>query len=110
MKGYVQDGETLTVTANRAVASGGGMLIGSIFCVATSAAANAAVVEAQTCGVIDIPAVSADTAAIWADAYWNNTTFEVTATVGSNKKIGVFAKAKLAAETTARVRLNGVSV
>lgn len=110
MKGYVQDGETLTVTANRAVASGGGMLIGSIFCVATSAAANAAVVEAQTCGVIDIPAVSADTAAIWADAYWNDTTFEVTATVGSNKKIGVFAKAKLNGETTARVRLNGVSV
>lgn len=110
MKGYIQDADTVTVTANRAVAGDDGMLIGSIFCVATSAAANGATVEAITEGITTIPAVSADTATIWADAYWNNTTFQVTATVGANKKIGVFAKAKLNGETTARVRLNGVSV
>ena len=55
MKNYVQPGETLTLTAPRALASGAGLLVGSIFAIATADAAQGANVEAITRGVFDLP-------------------------------------------------------
>lgn len=107
MKNYVQPGDVLTLTAPYAVNSGDGLLVGSIFAVATATAANGAVVEAKTTGVFTLTAVTADTAALGAKAYWDNAAKKVTTTVGSNTYIGVFVVAKTGSDTTATVRLNG---
>lgn len=110
MRNFVQKGDILTVTAPRALTSGEGFLVGQLFLLATSAAANGAQVEGITDGTFEITALSTDTAAVGARAYWDNTNFRVTTTVGTNSLIGVFTVAKTSGQTTATVRLNGVSV
>lgn len=110
MRNFVQNGDILTVTAPRALTSGEGFLVGQLFMLATSAAASGATVEGITDGTFEITALSTDTATVGARAYWDNTNFRVTTTVGSNSLIGVFTVAKTNGQTTATVRLNGVSV
>lgn len=110
MKNYVQDGDVLSLTAPRALTSGEGFLVGSLFAVATSAAANGASVEGMTDGTVELTALSTDTASVGAKAYWDNTNFRITTTVGSNSLVGVFVVAKTNGQTTATVRLNGTSV
>jgi len=110
MKNYVQDGDVVTVTAPRAVASGEGMLVNALFCIATQAAANGATVEAVTDGVVELTALSTDTAAVGIKAYWDNTNFRLTTTVGSNSLVGVFVVAKTNGQTIATIRLNATSV
>ena len=63
MKNSWQRGETLTLTAPYDVASGAGFKVGLIFAIAASAALSGQPVEGQTVGVIDVLAVTADTAA-----------------------------------------------
>ena len=110
MKNYVQDGETITLPAPYAVASGDGLLVGSIFGVAANAAANGANVEAKINGVYELTTLSTDTATPGTKAYWDNTNKRVTTTLTSNSLIGVFTVTKTSGQATSFVRLNGVSV
>lgn len=55
MKNYIQAGDTLTVTAPAAVASGDFVQVGRIRGVAVTSAASGAQVELKTVGVFDIP-------------------------------------------------------
>ena len=57
MKNYVQPGNTITLTAPYAVASGDGLLVGSIFGIAAGAAALGEPVESALVGVFDITKV-----------------------------------------------------
>lgn len=109
MKNYVQDGDTLTLTAPYAVASGGGAKIGTnIFGVAAGDVANGAKGEFVTKGVFDLTALSTDTGTADTIWYWDDTNKRVTTTSTSNLKIGVGINTKASGETTARVRLNAV--
>lgn len=110
MRNYVQPGDMITFTAAAAVASGAGVLLGSLFGVAASAYANGAEGELKTTGVFDLAAASAATGAVGAKAYWDDTAKAVTGVATDNSLIGVFVLAKTNGQTTARVRLNGVSV
>lgn len=110
MKNYVQDGDTVTLTAPYAVASGAGMLVGSLFAVAAYAAASGAAVEGVTEGVFDLTALGTDTATVGAKAYWDDANKRITTTASGNSLVGVFLLAKANGDTTARVRLNSVSV
>lgn len=110
MRNYIQPGDILTVTAPYALASGAGCLVDSLFGVATSACAIGAEAEIKTTGVFGLAADPAAVGALGAKAYWDNTAKQVTATVGTNKLIGVFVVAKVATQPIATVRLNGVSV
>lgn len=110
MRNYIQPGDVITVAAPYALASGAGCLVGALFGVAATAAASGAQTEIKTTGVFGLLADSAATAAVGAKAYWDDTAKQVTATVGTNKLIGVFTAEKVATQTTASVRLNGVSV
>ena len=110
MKNFVQSGDTMPLVAPYAVASGDGFLVGTLFAVAAGAAANGAAVEGKLTGVFDITALSTDVATQGAKIYWDNTNKRMTTTVGSNSFVGALAAAKANGETTARVRLNGVSV
>jgi predicted RecA/RadA family phage recombinase len=111
MKNFVQAGNVITLPAPYALASGDGCLVGSIFGVATNAAASGASVEVWVdAAVVSVTAVTADTGGVGTKMYWDNTAKKLTTTVGSNSLVGVLTVAKLGTDTTATVRLNGVSV
>jgi predicted RecA/RadA family phage recombinase len=55
MKNYIQDGDTITVTAPEAVASGDFVQVGRIRGIAVADAASGAQVELKTTGVFEIP-------------------------------------------------------
>ncbi|MBL9057278.1 MAG: DUF2190 family protein [Rhodobacteraceae bacterium] len=108
MKNYVQPGNTITLTAPYAVASGDGLLVGSIFGVAAGTAALGEAVEAALNGVYDLKKVASQAWAAGDKVYWDNTAKEATKTTTSNTVIGVavVAVAGGAGDTIGRVRLN----
>lgn len=110
MRNYVQTGETLTLTAPYQVASGAGLLVGSIFAVATGDAANGAVVEGRTVGVYDLAKVSAQAWTVGALIYWDDSAKNCTTTSSGNKLIGTAAAAAANPSATGRVRLNGAFI
>jgi predicted RecA/RadA family phage recombinase len=108
MKNFVKPGRMMTAVApTGGVASGDGVLIGAMFGVAATAAAETKEFELCTEGVFELPKKSADTPAAGAKVYWDNTAKEVTTTASGNTLIGVAAAAYLANTTKMLVRLNG---
>ena len=107
MKSHVQEGDTLPLVAPYDVASGAGMLCGSLFAVAASAALNGASVEAMPKGVFTLACLSTDTGSVGTKMYWDNTNKRLTTTLTSNTLVGVLTVAKLAAQTTATVYVDG---
>jgi len=89
MKNYVQPGNTLTLTAPYVVTSGDGLLVGSIFGIASGTAALGDPVETALVGVFDITKVGSQA---WTD----------------NTLIGVAVEAVASGtgDTIGRVRLN----
>ncbi|WP_380873601.1 hypothetical protein ACFB49_42570 [Sphingomonas sp. DBB INV C78] len=107
-KNFVQDGETITMTAPAAVASGAGVLVGAVFGVALGDAASGAVVEVKRRGVWDLAKATgqawvADTTKL----YWDNTAKNVTSTSAGNVLIGVARQAQASGDTVGRVLLTG---
>lgn len=107
MKNFNKVSSVITLPAPYDVASGAGLLVGLIFGVATHAALSGGDVETKLTGEVTLPAVTANTFAVGAAVYWDNTAKNCTSTVGSNTKIGVATLAKINGDTTVRVRLNG---
>ena len=108
MKNYVQPGNTITLTAPYAVASGDGLLVGSIFGIAAGSAASGEPVEAALTGVYDLKKVASQAWSVGDKVYWDNTAKEATKTTTSNTLIGVAIEAVAggAGDTIGRVRLN----
>ena len=109
MRNFVQDGDTITLFAPYAVASGGGLQVGSIFAVAKTAAALNAAVETKVAGVVDL-AKAAGAVTQGQKIYWDNAAKVVTTVVGSNILIGAATQAAAGGDVAARVRLNGTVV
>jgi predicted RecA/RadA family phage recombinase len=109
MKNYVQPGNTITLTAPYAVASGDGLLVGSIFGLASGSAALGETVEAALVGVFDLRKVASQAWAQGDKVYWDNTNKEATKTDLGNTLIGVATEAVAggAGDVIGRVRLNG---
>ena len=106
MKNFVQPGETITVIAPYAVLSGGGVLVGNIFGVATNDAANGASVEIMGEGVFDITK-AAGAVTQGAIMFWDNSAKVVTTVNGGgNMPIGVATQAQNSGDATARVLLS----
>ena len=89
MKNYIQPGNTITLTAPYDVTSGDGLLVGSIFGVASGAALNGAAVEAALVGVFDLTKVGSQAWSVGDTIYWDNTAKNCTKTTSGNTKIGV---------------------
>lgn len=109
MKTYVQEGDALEFTApSGGVVAGNGYLIGSIFGVARTTAAEGAAFILDTGGVYTLPKKAGDTPAQGAVVYWDDTNKYVTTTASGNTKIGAHAAAAAAASAAATlpVRLN----
>ena len=108
MKNYVQSGNATTLTAPYAVASGDGLLVGSIFGVASCTAALGETVEAALVGVFDLTKVGSQAWTAGAKVYWDNTNKRCTtvATPMSVLSVATEAVASGAGDTIGRVRLN----
>jgi len=107
---FVQEGETITMAAPYAVASGAGALVGSIFGVALQDLDNAEEGEFATGGVWDLLCVTGDTFSVGAKVYWDNGAKKCDSSSSTTSLIGVAVKAKTNTETTVRVRLDGVAI
>lgn len=108
MKNFIQHGDSLELAAPYDVASGAGALVGAIFGVAVATVASGAVGVFALEGVFELKAKSADTAAVGAKAYWDNTNKEITTTATGNTLVGAFTAAKAAGDVVGRVLLDGV--
>lgn len=108
MKNYVQPGNTITLTAPYAVSSGDGLLVGSIFRIASADAALNDPVETALSGVFDITKVGSQAWTVGAKVYWDDTNKRTTSVATSNTLIGVATEAVAggAGDTIGRVRLN----
>jgi len=109
MKNYVQPGNTITLTAPYAVASSDGLLVGSIFGIASGTAALGESVETVLTGVFDITKVGSQAWTAGARVYWDDTNKRATNVATSNTLMGVATEAVAggAGDTIGRVRLNG---
>jgi len=106
MKTYIRDGDRIPLTAPAGgVVAGRGYLIGDLVVVALSTAVAGATFTAQAEGVIEHAKVSAQAWAEGAAIYWDNTAFNFTTTVGSNKKAGHAAAVALNPSATGLIRL-----
>ena len=108
MKNYVQPGNTITLAAPYALASGDGLLIGTIFGVASATAALGEAVETNLVGIFDLNKVASQAWSVGDKVYWDNTAKEVTKTSTGNTLVGVAVESvgNGASETVGRVRLN----
>ena len=95
MKNYVQPGNTITLTAPYAVASGDGLLVGSIFVIAAGAAALGEPVETALVGVFDITKVGSQAWTVGAKVYWDDTNKRCTTVATDNTSVGVAVEAVL---------------
>lgn len=109
MRGYIQPGNTITLPAPYAVASGDGLLVGAIFGIATGSAAINAEVETLTEGVVELRKAPSQAWSVGARIYWDNAARLATTVVASNTLIGAATEpvAGGANDTIGRVRLNG---
>ena len=108
MKTYVQPGNTITLTAPYAVATGDGLLVGAIFGVATGNAALGEPVEAALVGVFELTKVGSQAWTAGAKVYWDDTNKRCTTVATDNTLIGVAVEAVAggATDLIGRVRLN----
>lgn len=109
MRGYIQPGNTITLPAPYAVASGDGLLVGAIFGIATGSAAINAEVETLIDGVVELRKAPSQAWSIGARIYWDNAARLATTVIASNTLIGAATEpvAGGANDTIGRVRLNG---
>jgi predicted RecA/RadA family phage recombinase len=107
MKNFIQRGEVITLAAPYDVASGAGLLVGTIFGVATSAALSGEAVETAVCGVYELAKTSAQAWTVGAKIYWDDTAKVCTTVTTSNTLIGVAVAAAANPSAAGLVRLNG---
>ncbi len=109
MKNYVSRGDNVAVTAPAALGSGDGVLVGSLFGIASGDAAAGDRVVIATAGVYTLPKVGSQAWAEGVKVYWDDTNKRCTTAATGNTLIGaaVAAVAGGASDTTGVVRLNG---
>ncbi|MFG6081605.1 DUF2190 family protein [Paracoccus litorisediminis] len=106
-KNYLQAGDSLTLPAPAALASGEAVLVGAIFGVAQVAAASGASVTLSRTGVFTLPKTTGQAWTVGAKVYWDAANKLVTTTASGNTLIGAAVDAKLAADATGSVLLDG---
>lgn len=106
-RNFVQPGETITLPAPRALASGDGFMVGAIMAVALTAAAQGAPVEGRRVGVFDVAKATGQAWIAGQKVYWDATANVATTTAGSNVLIGAATQAQASAAAIGRVLLTG---
>lgn len=107
MKNFKQSGDTVTLIAAAAVASGAGILVGSIFGIATNAAAIGEEVEAKRKGVFTVAKNSAEAWAVGDKVYWDDTAKVFTITNTTDTLVGAAYAVAANPSATGTVLLDG---
>ncbi|NTI92275.1 DUF2190 family protein [Agrobacterium rhizogenes] len=111
MKNFVQKGESIDVTApTGGTVSGLPVIIGSLIGIASNTVAENLVVSIQTCGVYDLPKVSAQAWTVGAKIYWDAAADLATTVNTSNTLIGVAVAAAANPSSTGSVLLGPTTV
>ncbi len=105
MVNYVQDGDTVLLTAPYTVTSGQAAQVGKLFGVACDDITSGATGQFKTEGVFDITKTTG-AISVGDPVYWDNTNKYLTTTANSNAEVGVCLVAALSGDTTVRVKLN----
>lgn len=108
MKNYIQPGNVVRVPAPANVASGDGVLVGTLFGVAAFSALSGAEVEIKTTGVFELPKTSEQAWTAGAAIYWDGANKVCTTAGAGNRQIGTALAAAEDPSATGVVRL-GVS-
>lgn len=110
MRNFISDGKVIDLTVDEDVASGEGVVIGSIFGVATRAALSGETVPCIRSGEVELTKV-AGAIAQGDKIYFNDTSDTVTKTSATGLfLIGAASLAAQAGDATVRVLLDGVAV
>lgn len=107
MQNYVSAGDTVSVTAPYALATGAGALVGSLFGVAVAAYANAAAAELKTTGVFTLAKTTGTAWSVGDKLYWDDSAKSLTKTASGNTLVGVCTLAAASGDATGQIRLNG---
>ncbi|MGN6270868.1 MAG: DUF2190 family protein [Sphingomonas sp.] len=111
MKNFIMAACAVTLIAPYDVVSGAGCLVGHLFGVAMSDAADGDYVVLQLDGAYALKKHAGDTPAAGALIYWDDANkVATTASTAGNFLIGAAIAAAAGADATVDVRLNGVSV
>jgi len=111
MKTYIQNGHVITVpTPTGGIASGDGLIVGSIFGIAAYSAAEGDPLELATTGVYKLPKASAVVLAVGARVAWDDTAKEVNTPGAGRFPIGVAVEAAESGVTSVAVRLDGIAM
>lgn len=106
-KNYIQPGSVITVTAPADVESGAGVLIGTLFGVATHSAKSGDPLEIKTDGVWELAKTSAQAWATVGLAIYATTAGLLTTTATDNVLVGKNVAVATNPSPTGTVRLNG---
>lgn len=110
MKTYIQNGHVITVpTPSGGIASGDGMIVGSIFGIAAYSAAEGDPLELATTGVYKLPKATAAVLTVGARLAWDNTAKQVNTPGAGRFPVGVATEAAGNGSTSVAVRLDGVA-
>jgi len=107
MRNYVQPGDSISITASATASSGDGVLVNNLFGVASGKAAIGDPLLLVTTGVFDMPKVSANTFAVGAVVYWDDTNKVITSTASGNMRVGLAVTAAANPSASVHVRLDG---
>jgi predicted RecA/RadA family phage recombinase len=110
MKNFIQRGDMITVTApTGGVTSGQGVLVGNLFGVAATTAAEGSSIEIATVGVYELPKLVSAVIAAGARVAWDNTAKQVVLPGTGMVPIGIATLAAGNGVATVRVRLDGIA-
>lgn len=105
MKNFLQPGRIVPVTAPADVHSGDLVMVGKMFGVAVTDAANGAPLEICTEGVFTLPKISAQAWTQGAAVYWDAAESKATSTASTNTMIGHAAQGASNPSASGVVRL-----
>lgn len=106
MKNYIQPGDTVTIPAPADITSGSGVLVGSLFGIASTNATTGEDVAVAVKGVFDLPKeATTDAFDIGDNVKWDVDNDRVTSATTTNRNAVVIAAATATASTV-RVRLS----
>lgn len=104
-KNYVQDGNTVRLTATKAVKSGDVVVAGDLIAIAVTDSDAGAPVVGLTTGVFTVKAKQADDIKQGAVLYWSDTD-GATITAGTNKRLGTAWKDSGTSSVEVDVKIN----
>lgn len=104
-KNYIQDGNTVRLTATKATTSGDVIVTENLIAIAVTDAAKNDAVVGLTTGVFTVKAKQADDIKQGAVLYWSDTD-GATLTADSNKRLGIAWKASGTSSAEVDVKIN----